>query len=377
MEEPCHNILGLIGDIYESSYKPEHWTKVLEGICLHLKATSAGMFFKAPGVDSVNWMYGYNIPSAVKFAYNNGMSRFDPGIKLMDKYPEGETFDILAGLSDHQLAPTYQKLILKPAGIHHIYGFNIVKDNGLQVAIGIHRSPDCKPFIKDDADVLSMVHPHLKRSVKIHREFARTRLEHAAMSEGLANLALGIIILDADQNVSHTNPVADAILDSHPAIGVSNSRIYASTVSENKKLQDAILRASTDASGPGNHSIGLRDPGASHPLAISVAAYRYVDPLINFDLTRSAENSVLIYLCDPSSEVLVSPESLCQRYALTQAEASIAIGLATGLSIRQLAKSNGTSYETVKSQVKQVFQKTGVNRQADLVGLVVKNQMCS
>ena len=55
------------------------------------------------------------------------------------------------------------------------------------------------------------------------------------------------------------------------------------------------------------------------------------------------------------------------RFGLTPAQARLVIHLVEGDSLRSSAKALGIKYETVRSYLKSVFQKTGTHRQAELV----------
>ena len=55
------------------------------------------------------------------------------------------------------------------------------------------------------------------------------------------------------------------------------------------------------------------------------------------------------------------------RFGLTPAQARLAIHLVEGNSLRSSAKALGVKYETVRTYLKSVFQKTGTHRQAELV----------
>jgi DNA-binding CsgD family transcriptional regulator len=57
-------------------------------------------------------------------------------------------------------------------------------------------------------------------------------------------------------------------------------------------------------------------------------------------------------------------------FDLTPAEAAVARGIASGDSIPDFARRNGVSPETVRTQLRAVFEKTGTRRQADLVRLL-------
>jgi DNA-binding CsgD family transcriptional regulator len=55
------------------------------------------------------------------------------------------------------------------------------------------------------------------------------------------------------------------------------------------------------------------------------------------------------------------------RFALSPAEARLVAHLITGASLRSCAQALGIKYETVRTYLKSVFQKTGTHRQAELV----------
>ncbi|MCX7900313.1 MAG: helix-turn-helix transcriptional regulator [Methylocystis sp.] len=64
------------------------------------------------------------------------------------------------------------------------------------------------------------------------------------------------------------------------------------------------------------------------------------------------------------------PELLQSVYGLTRAEAEVARRLVMGSSIDHISVCNGTSPNTVRSQLRKVLEKTGCNRQAEAVALL-------
>jgi DNA-binding CsgD family transcriptional regulator len=67
----------------------------------------------------------------------------------------------------------------------------------------------------------------------------------------------------------------------------------------------------------------------------------------------------------------VSARFIQDVFDLTPAEARAACGIAAGKTVRDIAAEAGLAAGTVRQQLKSVFSKTGVSRQADLVGLLV------
>jgi DNA-binding CsgD family transcriptional regulator len=58
-------------------------------------------------------------------------------------------------------------------------------------------------------------------------------------------------------------------------------------------------------------------------------------------------------------------------YGLTVAEARVMAALALGGTVDSIAVDHRVSVSTVRSQVRSIFDKTGVNRQSDLVRLAL------
>jgi DNA-binding CsgD family transcriptional regulator len=62
---------------------------------------------------------------------------------------------------------------------------------------------------------------------------------------------------------------------------------------------------------------------------------------------------------------------LHRHFSLTPAEARLAVHLVAGETLRSAAVNLGISYETARSCLKNIFQKTGTCRQAELVIVIL------
>jgi DNA-binding CsgD family transcriptional regulator len=66
-----------------------------------------------------------------------------------------------------------------------------------------------------------------------------------------------------------------------------------------------------------------------------------------------------------------SIDQLHRHFGLTPSEARLALHLVTGETLRTSAAELHISYETARTQLKNIFSKTGTCRQAQLVGVIV------
>lgn len=76
---------------------------------------------------------------------------------------------------------------------------------------------------------------------------------------------------------------------------------------------------------------------------------------------------VLVLISSPRQRHAPGARDFSELFGLTAAEARLAKGLASGLDLTEYASRAAVSKETVRTQLKAVFAKTGVRRQADLV----------
>jgi DNA-binding CsgD family transcriptional regulator len=63
---------------------------------------------------------------------------------------------------------------------------------------------------------------------------------------------------------------------------------------------------------------------------------------------------------------------LKNRFDLTPSEARLVVRLIAGESLRSCAQALGIKYETVRTYLKSVFQKTKTHRQSELVIVVIR-----
>ncbi len=80
----------------------------------------------------------------------------------------------------------------------------------------------------------------------------------------------------------------------------------------------------------------------------------------------------VLMLVDPDEQAEPLEAVLRQAFGLTRSEARIAVGLARGLDLQDIADARGISVGTARVQLRNLFAKTGTHRQAELVALLAR-----
>jgi DNA-binding CsgD family transcriptional regulator len=170
----------------------------------------------------------------------------------------------------------------------------------------------------------------------------------------------GMVLILADASGRPVGvPPSDACLRS---LGLSlwGQRLAAGTATATRAMRAAISRASGLEAASSLIAVDDRIDGprlwiAPMPRAAEVTGEGYV-MLVAAKASRTPEI-----------------EHLRDLFGLTPAEARLLCGLAAGTRLETYARHAGVSTTTVKAHLRQLFAKTGAERQADLVRLVLGN----
>jgi len=190
-------------------------------------------------------------------------------------------------------------------------------------------------------------------------------VETAIGRVALERLPIGVIVLDQQGKVIFTNAPGGALLAERDGISLSSDGICrASTPAETKALKDCIQSVLQPAEGDARDGgLALSRPSMRRPLS-AIAT-----PIDGMDGDGRA--AVALFVTDPERQTR-PPRALLQKlFQLTGSEAKIVQGLVEGKSLEEIAPEAGITIGSARTYLKQVFAKTGTNRQADLVRMVL------
>jgi DNA-binding CsgD family transcriptional regulator len=139
----------------------------------------------------------------------------------------------------------------------------------------------------------------------------------------------------------------------------------------NKELQSAlatIIKAQQNGETSVVRALRVPRPGVRSDLGLVIKPV----PLSEWSEGQSSP-SAAVFISDPDLKESTSRQVLGELFELTPAEANLATLLARGLSLAQVSDAQHISQHTARAQLKSIFAKMGVSRQAELVRLVLKS----
>ena len=190
--------------------------------------------------------------------------------------------------------------------------------------------------------------------------------------EALDLLNIGLVVCTSSGLALVTNQTAEEILNARDGLERdAEGRLSAThdeseslkalvrSVAENVRVEDAVNRETAFAVARGN---------GQRPLTLFV---RSVTPTTNTRVPNEA--AVLVMILDSALPVETTEAELRQLYGLTTTEARLANHLMEGLALEECCAAMGIRRTTARMHLRNIFAKTGVRRQGELVSLLLKS----
>ena len=350
----------LVDRIYEASFVPELWPGILDELAQVAEARG-GIFFVA-NTKVVGWTSSVSLQAGMEeFAKSNIPARGQRGNLLIAARHAGflTEHDLYTNPDTDRRADPYYSELLIPRGAGWGAGTAIPLPNGDTIFLTVERSITRGPVERAIVEQLDTLRPHLARSALLS---ARLRLERARIaSETLAVIGLPALVLDEQGKVL----AANSLIETMTGYVQWRARDY---VALKDKSADQMLRAAIATidleSGPGVRSFPVRDTVNEAMMVAHVVPVRLSARDI---FVRCAAVLVLTPVTLPQAPPVELVQSL---FDLTPAEARVARSLASGKTVDDIATDGGTSANTVRTHVRGVLEKTGCNRQTDIVALL-------
>lgn len=213
--------------------------------------------------------------------------------------------------------------------------------------------------------------PHLAQNLRLGVQLETLELAHAAWRSLLDALPVGLLLVGEAGDVLEANRTAQAILDQRDGLVTHEGRLRGAT-SEATRALDRACRARGSPSAPDAGRV-LNLPRPSGLRALQLLARPLALP--EAGPCGLGCPVAALFVTDPEAEPALDVDRVQRLYGLTPPEARVAVELARGRSLVEIATRLGVQENTVRWHLKQVFARTGTHRQVDLVRLLLSGLM--
>ncbi|ROS04943.1 DNA-binding CsgD family transcriptional regulator [Sinobacterium caligoides] len=372
----------LLDTIYQGALDTTPWQHFLTAICLQLKADGVSLILRPPSQDINGLILNYRHSPSGGNQVNNASKPKDWAITAYQQHffaldpftdiPCGKVITLTELMPDEELtASEFYKQYLEPAGVFHILGADTRTCDGYSARFRATRGKQESAFADIERQLLQRIMPHLCRAVEIHSKLQRTKSERDLYAGAVSQMSMGTILLNEQGEVLKSNHVAKQLLEQQDGIRVVQKQLVLDDKEDDeafKKRLNKVINAATHHSIQMVEASRVQRPSGKSDLGIVVR------PVPQSQSTDSHSGpSVAVFISDPQSEATTTRDTIQQLFGFTKAEAALTLQLVHGLTLAEASTALGVSQHTARAQLKSVFSKSGVSRQAELIRLVFKS----
>jgi DNA-binding CsgD family transcriptional regulator len=369
------DLLDAVGMIYEAALEPGLWPEALSRVAGVCGAKWAPCIVAPDPIVPAMFQNSLADPEQLTRMRCFHTPDTNPFIPVMLASPLGRINLHEEWFTDRQWKRTdiYDELV-RPIDAVATLAVPLLRSSHCFASFGAVRARSRGGFERNDLSALSRLIPHLQRAVSLMLRLDRLGTQAAAMQEAWNRLSFGIMALDAKGRLLWTNHAGERILMQNDGLSACGGRLHARPLDVNGELQRLIGEAGLTTNGHGLQSGGAtvipRNPPA-RPLALIVSPIRTADRGLSF--RNPGTPAVLVLVNDPD-QIPDPPRALLrQLYRLTEREAALAALLLEGCDLREAGEKMGVGIGTVRTHLRQLFEKTGTRRQAELVRLLLRS----
>jgi DNA-binding CsgD family transcriptional regulator len=212
---------------------------------------------------------------------------------------------------------------------------------------------------------LAMILPHIRRSLHIGEDIARSRAETAALADTVDGLGAGLFVVDGTTRILHTNAAARRLLAAEDVLSSHGGRLVACDPQANRSLRLAL----TATDGPIDvmpDPLPLIAPDGTR----RVGHVRPLKPVARSHGNGPQEALAAVLVYKAGMECPRPPDIIARSYNLTPTELRVLLAIVEIGGAPEVAAKLGIAPSTVRTHVGRLFEKTGTKRQAELVRLV-------
>ena len=198
----------------------------------------------------------------------------------------------------------------------------------------------------------------------------KSRIRERNLASLLGQNDCGIIVLHQDRSVAFSNSAALSLLSGGSNIHLRNGTLGVAGYRQAVEIQtaiDCVIDHPPSAIGtpPGIMMLIERGNG-QRPLIAVISAVG--------DGTATDRRVAVVYLMDSERPGIKGLDHICRLHSLTHTETRLVCHLFAGSSLAEAAAVMKVREGTARGYLKQIFGKTGVNRQADLLHILGRYQ---
>jgi DNA-binding CsgD family transcriptional regulator len=357
---------ALIELIYDSVLQPERWNDTLARITATLCPLSweaAFILWESSNPPRARFVAATGLAAGVQEIYAAVYAGNHPWSRKLMRYGNGSVVDSNDFMTREEFAESdFFQNFLAPWGIDRMVCVLLDRRGGERLGLMLPGPGDRDvETLKRGLRVLA---PHIQRAMRISDRIATLELAVGAARAAVDFAPFAIFSLDDQLNILAANNRARQYEDAG-VIHLAQGRFAFAHPASQKRLLD--LARNPQPAGLAFHAVGAA--GTECPVLVARITPQSAQQITGF----SAGASMIVTLGSaPGETPVVEIDRVAQWFALTPAEARLAVALAAGQTLQDYAAIRAVSLNAVRFLLKGIFRKTGATSQAQLVAMLAR-----
>ena len=366
------DVLSLIYRIHAATGKDELWDDVMTDISKLIPSSIASLARHQFSTGFGHGVYTSQGGQNLIQDYNEHYSVRNPWFLSSEHYQKGK---IIAGseiLTSSGLKSTdFYKQFLKPNKLFFRLCGVISRTEDTIYYITLLRDAASGDFDENEKALLSTVLEHLMVSLQNHWHLLTANDMTSVFKSAISRFSHAILVVDRDGDLLFQNSFAADLFDRFEVLRIVDNRLCAVRRVENRALHQAI-RDTADLPNESSYEIDklitIKSKQCEQPFLINIHPLGQI-----FSIKKSETVPVVILsVRDPNKPHHPKSCSFSALYDLTPAQSRLSSLLFSGYTLSDAAKSLNVSENTLRSHLKQIYQKTHTHGQMELVHLHAK-----
>lgn len=364
---------GVVRAVYGAATGVVSWQQALDQMC----AAFDGWNTHLMGLDKANGVMLFSFeggapPPQGTLDYIRTWHRCDPRAALVVGNPPGKWFHCHEHFDErHVQADPFYRDFLIPYGMRYASGMRFEAEPGLSCVLSVSRGVGQAPLDEDERRMLDRIGVHITEAFRLQAKVKKTMRVGFAGYAVLQRLKYPIFVMDEQRVVLFSNDAAKQLLASG-GVAVREGVLRLRSRGEDMQFTGALKAA----------MLGESVAGAAAPHFVRITeSLRGSPALVHLSVSRPEQEmgafgpapTVIATFFLSAQENRLDPYVVAAAFDLTPAEARVATFLAEGEPLKRIASRLGVTVNTARAQLRSVFQKVGVKRQADLAQLLSRN----
>ncbi len=359
------DLLRLIDLIHSAAGDLQAWPRALTAIAEALRARATSLTIVDPESSAMSVVYAPRSDPEWVRAYKERWAASnvvrDRGYAL----PLGELYDFESlGMprSEFDRTPFYNEFL---APQHQNFGLIMLaaKTETVASAIGFYRSSTDGRFDPDEERLLRALGPHLQRAVALNLRLAQSQMQLSVSVDLLNRIDQAALLVDPQARVLFANCAAEAVLSEGDVLRLTRGCLTTRVPAETAALH-AMIALGMNGAATSKLALSCRDARRVMVEVVPLQAETWRLP---------QRLAAFVFIDALTTHALPSPTQIGRRLGVTRAQAALAHELLHGDGIPAAAERLGVSRSTARTHLLKLFQKTGTNRQAELVRLILEH----